>query len=96
MVAGEPDSMPAHAHLTLCLHLSSLAGRKTLGAHARIQAFRRQCARFFERASLVGWALGVKTGQIGPGAGSERAKGEPGRAGRWERKRPSDACAFVF
>jgi len=56
MVAGEPGSVPAAAHSVLCLQMPSLAVCKTLGAHARIQAFRRMRARFLnERA--------------GPGAG---------------------------
>jgi len=56
MVAGEPGSVPAAAHSALCLQMPSLAVSKTLGAHARIQAFRRLRARFLnERA--------------GPGAG---------------------------
>jgi len=56
MVAGEPGSVPAAAHSVLCLQMPSLTVCKTLGAHARIQAFRRMRARFLnERA--------------GPGAG---------------------------
>jgi len=61
MVAGEPGSAPAAAHSALCLQLLILAACKTLGAHARIQAFRRLRDRFLnERA--------------GPGAGSDSDK----------------------
>ena len=94
MLSGEQDSVSAAAHLASCLQLSGLAACKTLGAHACIQVFRRRpgCAHFFERASRASLALGAKDA----GAGSERGKGEPGRAGHWNRKRPSGAGAFVL
>jgi len=72
IVAVEPDSVPAAAHLASYLQLPGLAACKTLDAHACIQAFRRRCARFFERASRAGRALGAKDG--------------PDWAGRCERK----------
>jgi len=60
MVAGEPGSVTAAAHSALCLQVPILVVCRTLGAHPRIQAFRRLRARFLnERA--------------GPGAGRRRA-----------------------
>jgi len=57
MVAGEEGSVPATAHSALCMQMPSLAAFKMLSAHARIQAFRRLRARFFDRASRAGrWA----------------------------------------
>jgi len=60
MVLVEPGSVPAVAHSALCLQMPSLAVRKTFGAHAHIQAFRRLRARFLNE-------------QAGPGAGRRRA-----------------------
>ena len=60
MVAGEPCSVPAAAHSALYLQMPSLAVSKTLGAHAHIQAFRRQRARFVNE-------------RVGPGAGRRQA-----------------------
>jgi len=62
MVVGEPGSVRAAAHSRrhMCLQMPRLTASKTLGAHARIQAFRRLHARFLnERAR--------------PGAGRRRA-----------------------
>jgi len=56
MVAGEAGSVPAAAHSALCLQMLSLTACKTLGARARIQAFRRLRARFLNQVA-------------GPGAG---------------------------
>jgi len=57
MEACEAGSVPAAVHSALCMQMLSLTAFKTLGAHARIQAFRRLRARFFERASRAGrWA----------------------------------------
>ena len=54
MVAGEPDSVSAAAHSALCLQIPSLVVCKTLGAHARIQAFRRLRARFLNQRAGPG------------------------------------------
>jgi len=54
MVAGEPGSVPAAVHSALCLQLPSLAVCKTLGTHARIQTFRRLCARFLNELARPG------------------------------------------
>ena len=56
MVACEEGSVPAAAHSALCLQMLSLTACKTLGARARIQAFRRLRARFLNQVA-------------GPGAG---------------------------
>jgi len=53
MVAGKPGSVPADAHSALCLQMPSLAVCKTLGAHARIQAFRRCTCRQFRTGNTV-------------------------------------------
>jgi len=60
MAAAEPDSVPAGAHSSLCLQMPSLSVRKTLGAHARIQAFRRLRARFLNKQARPGARGGVK------------------------------------
>jgi len=54
MVEGEPGSVPAAAHSALCLQVPNLVVSKTLGAHARIQAFRRLRARFLNQRARPG------------------------------------------
>ena len=54
MVAGEPDSVPTGAHSALCLQIPRLSVNKLLGAHARIQTFRRLRARFLNERARPG------------------------------------------